>query len=217
MVKGTMLRAHLDWAQRRFGEGATEIASGLSPEAARLLSRTVLSTDWIPFKLLVEIDRAIASAAISAFGAVPAVAAAAGPARAAGSGAAEGSPAPDGPAAPPTEDEIFRGLGRHSASLNLGGVYRSFVSSEPHRFFERTSVLHHQFQNFGRSTYERTGERSGRIRIEGYTSYSPVFCSAGAAYFEEALRLMHVPGRPEVVESSCHCRGDSACVFEARW
>lgn len=196
MVKGTMLRAHLDWAQRRLGEAAAELSSGLSPEAARLLSRTVLSTDWIPFRLLVEIDRAIAAMAMAA------------PSPAAGE---------SGASAPLAPDDVFRSLGRHSASLNLGGVYRSFVSSEPHRFFERTSVLHHQFQNFGRSTYERTGERSGRIRIEGYASYSPVFCSAGAAYFEEALRLMHVPGKPEVQETSCHCRGDSACVFEARW
>ena len=192
MVKGTMLRAHLDWALRHLGEASSDWPSPLSPEAARLVGRTVLSTDWIPFRLLIDIDRAIAAAAV----AIPCT---------------EDSEAPW-----PAPGAVFRDLGRHSAALNLGGVYRSFVSSEPHRFFERTSVLHHQFQNFGRSTYERTGERSGLIRIEGYTSYSPVFCTAGAGYFEEALHLMHVPGRAQVVEPSCHCRGDSACVFEAR-
>ena len=193
MVKGTMLRAHLDWARRQIGETVEDWSTALSPEAARLVGRTVLSTDWIPFRLLVEIDRAIADTAVAA-------------------------PAPDGSLSPwKTPEDVFRELGRHSAALNLGGVYRSFVSSEPHRFFERTSVLHHQFQNFGRSTYERTGERSGLIRIEGYTSYSPVFCAAGTGYFAEALRLMHVPGHAKVVETSCHTRGDPACVFEARW
>ncbi len=193
MVKGTMLRAHLDWARRHLGDLLDDWSSVLCPEAARLVGRTVLSTDWIPFRHLIDIDRAIAAAALAA------------------------APRDASEAPWTTPEAVFRELGRHSASLNLGGVYRSFVSSEPHRFFERTSVLHHQFQNFGRSTYERTGERSGLVRIEGYTSFSPAFCTAGAGYFEEALHLMHVPGHPEVAETSCHCKGDSACVFEARW
>lgn len=181
MVKGTMLRAHLDWGLHRFEDPTPSLLARISPASGRLLGRTVLSTDWIPFGCLVEIDRALA--------------------------ALDGRP----------EDEVYRDLGRHSASLNLGGVYRSFVSSEPHRFLERTSVLHHQFQNFGRSTYARTGDRSGRVTIEGYTSFSPVFCVAGLGYFQEALALMHAPGPIVVEETSCHCRGDSACVFEASW
>lgn len=114
-------------------------------------------------------------------------------------------------------DEVFRELGRHSAALNLQGVYRSFVSTEPHRFFERMTVLHHQFQSFGKSAYERLGERAGRIRLEEYTAYSRVFCVAGRGYYEEALRLMHVPGPVAVDETSCLCEGASACVFDLSW
>lgn len=114
-------------------------------------------------------------------------------------------------------EEVFLELGRHSAALNLQGVYRSFVSAEPHRFFERMTVLHHQFQSFGKSTYERSGERSGRIRLEEYTAYSRVFCVAGRGYYEEALRLMHVPGPVRVEETACLCLGAPACVYELSW
>jgi predicted hydrocarbon binding protein len=114
-------------------------------------------------------------------------------------------------------ESVFLELGRASARVNLGGAYRSFVSSEPHRFFEKSSLLHDRFQNFGRSAYQKTGERSGRMRMEDYPVFSPVFCATGRGYFEEALRLMHVPGPVVVEETECLCAGSGACVFEMSW
>lgn len=114
-------------------------------------------------------------------------------------------------------DEVFRELGRHSASLNLGGVYKSFVAEEPHRFFEQTALLHGRFQNFGRSAYEKAGERSGRIRIVDYSEYSPVYCASGLGYYEGALRMMKVPGPVLIAETSCQCAGDPACLYEMSW
>jgi predicted hydrocarbon binding protein len=113
--------------------------------------------------------------------------------------------------------ETFLELGRASARVNLEGAYRSFASSEPHRFFEKNALLHDRFQNFGRSVYQKTGERSGRMRMEDYPVFSPVFCATGRGYFEEALRLMHVPGPIAVEESECLCGGGKACVFELSW
>ncbi len=180
-VKGTMLRAHLSWASNELGPPWQTLKPFISEEVAHFLTQTLLATDWVSFKTMVEIDRAIAKA----------------------SGRAE--------------EGVYRELGRYSAALNLGGVYKAFVSAEPHRFFERMTVLHHQFQNFGRSAYERLDDRSGRIRIEGYTSYSRVFCVAGIGYYEEALRLMHVPGPIQVKELACHCFGNDTCTFEISW
>lgn len=180
-VKGTMLRAHLNWAANQIGPPAKVLLPHLSPAGASLVGQTVLATDWVTFGLVVEIDRAIATAS--------------------------GRP----------EEEVFRDLGRYSAALNLGGVYKAFVSAEPHRFFERMTVLHHQFQNFGRSSYERKSERAGRIRIDGYTAYSRVFCIAGMGYYEEALRLMHAPGPIRIQEAACHCFGDDSCSFDIGW
>ena len=181
LVKGTMIRAHLSWAASRFGAGIESVNERLSPPVRALLSRPVLPTAWVPFSILVELDRAIAEAAGGA----------------------------------PTE--TWLALGRHSAALNLTGVYKSFISGEPHRFFERMTVLHHQFQTFGRSAYERLGERTGRIRIENPSSFSPVYCISGRGYYEEALRLLQAPGPIEVVESACATAGAATCTFELSW
>ncbi len=114
-------------------------------------------------------------------------------------------------------ERVFRDLGRHSAAINLGGVYRSFVSSEPHRFFAEQSSLHRQFQNFGQSEYERTGDRSGKITLREYPEYAPSYCISGAGYYEEALKMMKVPGPVSVRETSCQCAGDRECVFVMSW
>jgi hypothetical protein len=114
-------------------------------------------------------------------------------------------------------EETWLALGRHSAALNLTGVYKSFISGEPHRFFERMIVLHHQFQTFGRSDYERLGDSSGRSRIESPTAYSAVYCTSGRGYYEEALRLLHAPGPIVVRHPDCAALGAPSCVFELAW
>jgi len=114
-------------------------------------------------------------------------------------------------------DAIFEELGRHSARLNLGGAYKSFVPETPHRFFEQMNFLHRTFQNFGRSEYEKRGPRSGRIRLQDYAEYSPMFCISGRGYYEEALRMMRAPGPISVTETSCQCAGDDSCTFELSW
>jgi hypothetical protein len=181
-VKGTMLRAHLSWAAEHLGKLEDTLVPRLSPAAAGLVTQHVLATDWVLFRTLVEIDRAIAAAVAGT---------------------------------PP--ESVFDALGRESARVNLAGAYRAYVSSEPHRFFEKSSLLHDRFQNFGQCVYERTGERSGRMTMTGYPVFSAVFCATGRGYYAEALALMHAPGPIEVTESSCLCAGGAACVFELSW
>ncbi|HLG15584.1 MAG TPA: hypothetical protein VJH03_13950 [Blastocatellia bacterium] len=113
-------------------------------------------------------------------------------------------------------ERVFRELGRRSASLNLGGIYKYFISDEPHRFFDQMTV-HNAFQNFGQPVYERVGERSGRVRLGQYSEYSPAFCISGAGFYEEALRIMKAPGPVAVTETSCQCAGDEVCCFDLKW
>jgi hypothetical protein len=181
LVKGTMLRAHLGWAAKRFGPGLEAVRQAFPPPVPAFVTRLVLPTDWIPFSDLVTLDRAIAAAV-------------------------GGAP-----------EETWIALGCHSAALNLTGVYRSFISGEPHRFFERMTVLHHQFQTFGRSVYERAGERAGTIRIESPSAFSAVYCTSGRGYYEEALRLLQAPGPVDVRHPACAALGAPACVFELAW
>jgi hypothetical protein len=79
------------------------------------------------------------------------------------------------------------------------------------------TLLHGRFQSFGRPVYERTGERSGTIRIEGCDQYSPVYCASALGYYEGALRMMHVPGPVRAEESSCQCAGDAVCRYTLAW
>ena len=115
------------------------------------------------------------------------------------------------------ENEVWRRMGRHSASVNLGGVYKVFVKREPHRFFERMTILHGRFQSFGRPVYEETGERSGRIRIEECEQYSPVYCASALGYYEGALEMMRVPGPVRAREALCQCAGEAVCLYELGW
>jgi len=114
-------------------------------------------------------------------------------------------------------EKTYQNLGRHSARLNLGGVYRGFIQGAPHKFFTDMSLLHTRFQNFGASTYVETSENSGQIKLEQYTEFSPVFCSSGLGYYEESLKMMHCPGPIQVTESTCQCAGDSACLYVMSW
>jgi hypothetical protein len=180
-VKGTVVQAHLMWADGKLAEARACLEPLIHAECARLITHSVLATDWIPFRCLIAIDRAIARAV-------------------------SGIP-----------NLIYYELGRHSATLNLGGAYRSFVAEEPHRFFEQMTLLHSRFCNFGRSVYEREGDRSGQIRTEGYEEYSPVFCASGLGYYEGALDMMKVPGPIAGVETACQCAGDPACVYKLSW
>lgn len=180
-VKGTMMQAHLSWAEANIEGARARLATRMGPECGQFLAHTFLATDWIPLRCLIALDRAAAAEA---------------------GGSA---------------DAVYLRLGEHSAQLNLGGVYKYFVQDEPHRFFEQMTLLHSRFQNFGRSSYERLGPSAGRIRLEGYDEYSPVFCGSALGYYHAALVLMKVPGPVRVVETTCQCAGEVACVYELTW
>ena len=114
-------------------------------------------------------------------------------------------------------DDVFRELGRFSATSNLSGIYAGFVSDEPHLFFEKQARLHDRFQNFGASAYKELGPRAGQMRLTKYTEYSPVFCLSAIGYYQGALETMKAPGPIQVRETFCTCAGDEACVFDLSW
>jgi hypothetical protein len=114
-------------------------------------------------------------------------------------------------------DGTFHALGVHSAQYSLKGFPAEYEAERPHAFFSSMAVMHRMYQDFGKSRYERLGERSGRIHIMRYSEYSPSYCVGGCGYYEEALRLMRVPGPIQVDELSCQCAGDEACVYALSW
>jgi uncharacterized protein (TIGR02265 family) len=179
-IKGTMLQAHLGWAQKQLGD-VSRLKAHVQPECAEHVNPRTLSTTWVPFRCLINIDRAIAAAVGG------------------------------------SSDRVFRDLGVHSATTNLGGVYKSFISSEPHRVFTQMGLLHRQFQDFGEWQYAKTGDAAGQITLRDYSEYSPVYCASAVGYFEGVLKMMHAPGYILVREAACQCAGDPQCLFELSW
>lgn len=189
-VSATILGAHLSWAQKQWPDALERLRPHLDAESLAIVTRPLATS--IDMTHFAETDRILLRDLVRI---ARAIAAAAG-----------GDP-----------DETFHALGRHSAALNLAGAYHTFTPEEPHRFFGQMAYLHRSFQNFGRSSYERVGERAGRIRIEGYEEYSPVFCESGRGYYEEALTMMRASGPISVVETSCQSAGDACCLYEMLW
>ena len=107
------------------------------------------------------------------------------------------------------EVEVWRQMGRHSASVNLGGVYTAFVKAEPHRFIQRMTILHGRFQSFGRPLYQETGERSGRIQIDECEQFSPVYCATLRTLPSGSLNhaILAPPGAVQIPSSSCSSSG----------
>jgi hypothetical protein len=64
-LKGSIIRAHLDWAYKNLGSDALEkICKKVPEEIAQFLSASILATQWYPFRLLIDVDRAIIGLAV---------------------------------------------------------------------------------------------------------------------------------------------------------
>jgi uncharacterized protein (TIGR02265 family) len=63
-LKGSIIRAHLDWAAKKLGKDALEkIRERVSEQTSKFLSSSILATQWYPFRTLIEVDKAIAALA----------------------------------------------------------------------------------------------------------------------------------------------------------
>jgi uncharacterized protein (TIGR02265 family) len=59
-VKGTMLQAHVDWARGKYPGIVERIVPKVGEQSRAYLTGAHLVTEWVPFRCLMEIDRAIA-------------------------------------------------------------------------------------------------------------------------------------------------------------
>ena len=63
-VKGTMLQAHLAWAQEQLdAPSLAKLRSLLAAGVRELVDRPPLATDWVPLNILLDVDRGIAAVA----------------------------------------------------------------------------------------------------------------------------------------------------------
>lgn len=112
--------------------------------------------------------------------------------------------------------DLLADLGRYSARINLSTTYRAFTKDDIHEFFNRSAVLHSQFQDFGSAAYEKVNDTHGRMIHRGYTVLSPVFCSSAIGYYEGAVAA-HGGKNAVVRELECQCYGEPTCTFDISW
>ncbi len=106
-------------------------------------------------------------------------------------------------------------VGAASAEYGIGTVYRVLDNKELTKFLEGIVHFHEQYQRFGRVTYTKT-PTGGVMEYFDYPCFSRVFCESALGFFQEAV-LRHGGKEPKVVETKCHCRGDSVCRYEMTW
>jgi hypothetical protein len=116
----------------------------------------------------------------------------------------------------PAQPDIFERLGSASARHRtewLGEHARLF---SVHGFLSRVADEHRRFHSFGHAAYRRTGFTEGEIAFSGYPEAYESFCRSSQGYFRAAVELL-AGGPVDVVERSCQCRAQPACVFHIRW
>lgn len=119
-------------------------------------------------------------------------------------------------ASPAGEKALLEDLGRFSARVNLSMRFAQWSEDDHHRFFEETTTVHRELQDFGRAHYARVGLRRGLLTVSDSRCFSPIHCATAAGWYEQCL-LLHGAIRAFVVEEQCRCFGGAECAFSLRW
>jgi hypothetical protein len=113
-------------------------------------------------------------------------------------------------------EELYRELGRYSATINLSTTYKLLDRKANQEFFRNSALIHGQFQDFGTVTYTQTAESACRMVHASKDARSPVFCLSAVGYYQGCVES-HGGRAASVVEVECQCFGDSSCTFDISW
>lgn len=111
---------------------------------------------------------------------------------------------------------FFEELGRHSARHRTEWLGEHAALISVHAFLSRVAEQHRSFHDFGRALYRRTGFHSGELAFHDYPEVDAAFCRSSRGYFSGVLALL-TERACEVIEATCQCRRDAACLFRLRW
>ncbi len=108
--------------------------------------------------------------------------------------------------------EAYRRLGRESAEANLTSVHKTFVFGDnPHKVLKRYPSVRRTYYTDGTGTYEKTGEKSGHLKLED-SDFTLQDDESTAGYFERGIELMG--GRNVKVEVK---RSARQCEYFFSW
>jgi hypothetical protein len=113
-------------------------------------------------------------------------------------------------------ESLLAELGRYAAAINVSTAQRMFDRGSAHKFFRNSALLHGQYQDFGKMTYEESGPSSGTIRQSDCRYFSRIFCGSALGYYVGCIES-HGGKDVRVTETICCCFGDPTCNFEMTW
>jgi uncharacterized protein (TIGR02265 family) len=114
--------------------------------------------------------------------------------------------------------EIFRELGKQSASQNLEGMHRAFLhhGETAHALLARFPSVRRQYYSDGEATYEHLGETHARLVVKNAGTVTVADCISTAAFFERGLEMVGVHD-VRITHEVCRLRGAAACESECSW
>ena len=106
------------------------------------------------------------------------------------------------------DEEVAYKIGWHRARHLLLGKGKRRTGWE---MLSIVAVALHKFNNFGRVEVGRPEEKTIVVRMSELESH-PLYCQRMKGFFA-SLASEGKKGKCEIVQESCVCRGDPACVF----
>ena len=111
----------------------------------------------------------------------------------------------------------FERLGEASATANLAGVHRQFLSDrDPHAFLSKAPKIYALYYDQGRREYERAGEREAVLTTFDAETFSAADCLTVVGWHRKALELCGCTGI-RVVEEECRAAGGAVCRYRLSW
>ncbi len=112
--------------------------------------------------------------------------------------------------------EIFRHMGRYSATQNHSRDIGMIDKLSVHAFFSRSARTFERFHDFAKAAYEQASDRAGLFVHTSPACFSPVYCASSLGYYERCV-LMHGASTVQIEEVACRCRGNADCTFAFTW
>lgn len=114
-------------------------------------------------------------------------------------------------------EEIFRELGRKSASDNLAAAHRVYIRDrDPHGLLKQAASIYRLYYDTGHRTYERLSDRSAVLRTFEARTFSRPDCLTVAGWHERAIEMCGGT-KPRTSERKCRSRGDDCCEYLFEW
>jgi len=114
-------------------------------------------------------------------------------------------------------EPIFRDIGKRSASLVLYQYFFNYVQSQnPHGFLAQIEKLYPYMCNFGQYFYQKTDQKSARIKFIYDEDIHKAYCWFIQAFLQTGIEICS-GGKVLLKEMQCEADDGESCMYEISW